>query len=116
MTAVTRMLEAERGDAACTLERVALMGAHCRTCGAEVRWITSPEGKLQILDAEHRVEWVTDEPNRVSVKLIVLVGADGKMRRGYLASATTAGARQIEGFVSHWSTCTTPPPRRRART
>lgn len=88
------------------------MPDHCRTCGADVRWIKSPEGKPQILDAERLVEWVTDEPNRVSVKLIVLVGADGKMQRGYRASATTEGARQIEGHISHWATCTSPPARR----
>ena len=43
------------------------------------------------------------------------VGAGGKMLRGYRASATTEGARQIEGHVSHWATCTSPPARRKVR-
>ena len=86
---------------------------HCKTCGAEVRWITSPAGKAQILDAEYRQEWVTDEPETPSARKVVFVGTDGAMQSGYLASVTSAGApRLIEGYVSHWATCTTPPARR----
>ena len=88
------------------------MADHCRTCGADVRWIKSADGKPQILDAERRVEWVTDEPNRVSVTLVIVVGDDGKIVHGYRAGATTDGAREIEGYVSHCATCTTPPARK----
>jgi hypothetical protein len=88
------------------------MPDHCRTCGADVRWIKSVEGKPQILAAERQVDWITDEPNRVSVSRVVLVGEHGKMQRGYRPSATVDGARQIEGYVSHWATCTSPPARR----
>lgn len=91
---------------------------NCRTCGADVRFITSPAGKPQIVDAELRVEWVTEEPNRVSVTPIVLVEPEtGKMVKGYRATSVgdrLTGAREIRGHVSHWATCTTPPKRRKA--
>lgn len=93
------------------------MPQHCRTCGAEVVWITSPSGKAQIADAEERVEWVTDEPNKVSVRPIVLIEREtGAIVKGYRATSITDrldGAREIRGHVSHWATCTTPPARRR---
>ena len=86
---------------------------HCKTCGAEVRWITSPAGRPQIVDAEERRAWVTDEPNRASARILVLIEPEtGQMVRGYPGSVTMDGAREIRGHLSHWASCTTPPKRR----
>ena len=84
---------------------------HCKTCGAEVRWITSPSGRPQIVDADWRVEWVVSEVRDARGGRIALIQDDGRIAKGFLASATVDGARQIEGYVSHWATCTSPPSR-----
>lgn len=78
----------------------------CRGCKATIRWITTPNGKHMPVDPEHLTEWVTDEPALAGAKRVALLSGDGKhLETGYLATVITPGARQIEGFLPHWSTC-----------
>jgi hypothetical protein len=56
------------------------------------------------VDPEKLSEWVTDIPTSGS-RRITLVDPDGETHSGYLASVIAPGARQIDGYVPHWSTC-----------
>lgn len=78
--------------------------ATCKGCGAAIRWLKTPAGKSMPVDPGWLSEWVVSEPT-AGAKRITLTTGDGSTETGWLASVITPGARQIEGYMAHWSTC-----------
>lgn len=76
----------------------------CRGCQQSIIWIRTRSGKSSPCDPDKRTEWVTDEPVTTRHR-ITLQDPDGDTHTGYLATVLTHGARQIDGYVPHWSTC-----------
>ena len=77
----------------------------CRSCGARIGFIELASGKKMPVDPELCMDFVTDEtgPPRVA-----LVSEKGELLTGKQASLTTPGSYRIEGYVSHFATCTDP--------
>lgn len=72
----------------------------CRTCGAEIVWIKSTNGRPMIMDAQ-LIEFVDDRSGTES-----LVTASGRVYKKVRTEITAddAGKRRV-GRVSHWATC-----------
>ncbi len=86
----------------------------CRSCAAPIAFIETPRGNYVPVDPELVMDFVTDEsgPPRVT-----LVGENGELLTGKQASLTTPGSYRIEGYLSHFATCTNPGKhRKRVRT
>jgi hypothetical protein len=49
-------------------------------------------------------EYVTDAPTASDTRVTV-IDPDGDTHAGYRASVLTHGAREVSGYVSHFSTC-----------
>lgn len=76
----------------------------CRGCRAIIRWLRTPAGKPTPVDPEKIYEWITEEA-RPGARKITLVSPEGQTLTGWQATVITPGARQIAGFIPHWSTC-----------
>lgn len=76
----------------------------CAGCHAPIRWVKTRADTAMPCDPELLAVWVTETP-QVSDQRMTLTAPDGEQRTGYLATAATAGASQIDGYVSHFSTC-----------
>lgn len=76
----------------------------CRSCGAKIGFIELPSGKKMPVDPE----LVKTYLHPTGVLSIVLVTERGEIRRGGEVSAIAPGAEPVEGYVSHFATCTDP--------
>lgn len=77
----------------------------CRGCGQVIRWLKTRSGQSMPCDPGKLIEWVTDTPSAASTRRITLLDLDGDTHTGYLASVLTPGSRQIDGSLSHFSSC-----------
>lgn len=79
----------------------------CRGCGNEIGFITMTSNVKMPVDPELVTEWVvfgfggpSDQP-RVS-----LVSEKGELRQGRRSTLTDPAAERLEGYISHFATCT----------
>lgn len=80
----------------------------CRSCGDRIGFVETPQGrKIPVNPEMVRGFWVR-RPARTTDSRIVLVLENGETRSGYLTSLTVEGAEAVEGYVSHFATCTDP--------
>lgn len=78
----------------------------CSGCKGRIRWIKTVAGKNAPVDPEYLQEWVLDDkPTSWSARKITLIDAEGRTETGWQASVVTLGARMIEGFIPHFSSC-----------
>jgi hypothetical protein len=70
--------------------------ARCRTCGAEIRWVSTHAGRRMPIDA-----WPSKAGN------VQLIADDGSVVAEVLRAgrAVEARARGLELFVAHFATC-----------
>lgn len=73
-----------------------LSAGNCRSCGADIWWLTPKSSKRQILD--RAPSYVIPGEGRT-----VLITLSGKVVRGRTAEQGAPGA--VMGYVSHWATC-----------
>lgn len=67
---------------------------HCRSCGAEIRWVTTPAGKAMPLDAKSEKRWV------------VRFEMQGRERPDLLVEVTpTWKGEMVDTYESHYATC-----------
>ena len=88
----------------------------CSSCGARIGFIETPSGKKMPVDPE-LIKTFGVAPLKDEVGVKVLVTERGKVVRYIERSLTAKNARNaelIEGFVSHFSTCTGPKKHRRS--
>lgn len=76
----------------------------CKGCKAQILWVATRSGKMMPVDPEKLSEWVTDEMTSGARK-VTLQDPHGDTLTGWRASMLAPGARQIAGYVPHWSTC-----------
>jgi hypothetical protein len=77
----------------------------CRSCQAQIRWVTTVNNKHMPVEPEKIVAWVTDKPATPGAVRITLTNAAGVTSNGWVASPITPGSREIEGYTSHYATC-----------
>ena len=82
----------------------------CSSCGAQIAFIETPSGKKMPVDPElvKTFRAASQSPGDY-----VLVTERGETVKFYEVSLTHPDAEAIEGYVPHWSTCTTPAAHRR---
>lgn len=72
----------------------------CKGCRAPIRWI----GKHPV-NPEKLSEFILVDAPKSDGPRITLVLGDGRVVTGQHATVLTPGARQFEGYVSHFATC-----------
>lgn len=77
------------------------MSSTCRSCDAEVVWITSRKGKPMICNAQ-LIQGIEDPQG--TLRLIL---SDGSVKRArpLRGREPHIGQPFVEGRVSHWATC-----------
>lgn len=92
----------------------------CRSCGAAIGFIDLPSGKKMPVDPELvKTFRASTEPGAMVPMIpaaLVLVTERGALIRGIEVSPTYRDAEPVEGYVSHFATCTDPQAHRRPRT
>jgi hypothetical protein len=88
----------------------------CRSCCAPIRFIETKGGRQMPVDPE-LIQTHLGPPSlgRARPRLMVLITERGEIRRGVEVSAFDPTGEAVEGYVSHWATCTAPAVHRKER-
>lgn len=73
--------------------------SRCKSCGAEIKWITMASGKSMPVDAEP-IYYTTAHPGAKGDDVLTLVTDAGQIAKGYFNPEG-----QKRGYTSHFATC-----------
>lgn len=80
----------------------------CRSCGQPIGFIATPSGKHVPVDPDLIRTTLATEPAPAAPRRLVLVTERGEVRSGYEVSPLVPGAEAVEGYISHFATCSDP--------